>query len=348
MKELRINELKERIFKDGADFDPRIDTLPDAVIASSLRRAASFFCPCSGSMLVRPTLESLSIFEGEPDLREHVKEVLEQLVSYGDLLELTDVTAESRATKLLYSAPLSFVQRDDGSILLLGIAKDEELPLPEDIVEKIVYVGHTRQIVSGQREWSSVLCDVGFIQLSIDAWTRGPADEAPGDHIGRLNRLLAERPLSGSIPELEILDFTLPVRHYKRRWKNLTTESGTYIARRPQAYGADLWCYCEVENGDIIRFIDLPLRDDQVRGWDAAWRLQAAIDLENGNPQVYEIKEKSESKLIIRYFSPIPRWAERRLETFGIRKSNFAFSFDSTRLEEEVEFLEDRCWLRSI
>ena len=348
MKELSVNEVKEKIFREAGSLDPRIDELSDAVIATSLRRAASFFCPCSGGMLIRPVLETLAIFEEGIGLRERIKGVLEQLVSYGDLLELMDVTAESRATKLLYAAPLSFVQRHDSSILLLGIAKDEELPLPGEVVEKITYVGHTRQIVGGQSDWANLLCDLGFIQLSIEAWTKGPADEAPVDHIRRLDRVLDERSMSGSIPELEILDPRSPVRYYKKRWKRLTNESGRYIARRPQAYGADLWCYCEVENGEILKFVDLPLRDDQARGCDDAWRLQSAIDLENGVPQMYEVQEESSAKSVIRYFSPIPRWAERRLETFGVRRSAFSFVFENIRVAEETEFLKDRCWLRDV
>jgi|TARA_Y100000294_G_C8528849_1_gene326072 hypothetical protein len=299
-------------------------------------------------MLIKPVLESLSIFKSESDLRERIKDVLEQLVSYGDLLELKDVTDESRASKLLYAAPLSFVQRDDGSILLLGIAKDEWLPLPGEMVEKIIYIGHTRQVVGGQSDWSKLLSDLGLIQISIEAWTKGPADEAPGDHIKRFDRILNERSMSGSIPELEILNPRSPVRYYKKRWQRLTDESGRYIARRPQAYGANLWCYCEVQNGEVIKFVDLPLRDDQARGCDDAWRLQSAIDLENDLPQIYEVQEESPEKSVIRYFSPIPRWAERRLETFGVRRSAFSFVFENIRITEETKFLEDRCWLRDV
>ena len=121
------------------------------------------------------------------------------------------------------------------------------------------------------------------------------------------------------------------------------------VGRRAQAYGADLWCYVEVDRGIPVRFVDLPLANSVWRGCDEAWRLQAAIDCERGTPQVFRRRSGPKGTDVIDLFSPMPMWARRRWDAVGepIESSGclFSYKFRNGEVLEEVDFLKDKLWI---
>ena len=66
---------------------------------------------------------------------------------------------------------------------------------------------------------------------------------------------------SPEVPGLSLLDSVRPVKYYRGRWTGLKGHSGRFVGRRSQKYGADLWCYVQINNGTPERLIDLPLSD---------------------------------------------------------------------------------------
>ena len=65
-----------------------LDLTTVEAMASSLRRAAGFLCPCSGRTLLRAVVEPLrDLVDDFETLRNACDEVLEALVGHGDLLE---------------------------------------------------------------------------------------------------------------------------------------------------------------------------------------------------------------------------------------------------------------------
>jgi len=75
--------------------DPSIVDLSKGVaIACALRRAAAFLCPCANRTLVRAILEPFHGLYEKTELSPSVEEMLEALITHGDLLELQDATQE--------------------------------------------------------------------------------------------------------------------------------------------------------------------------------------------------------------------------------------------------------------
>ena len=78
---------------------------------------------------------------------------------------------------------------------------------------------------------------------------------------------------------------TAPVRYYKGRWREPIASDGIFVARRPQAYGAPVWCAVELADGVPQAVLDLPIDSSIAPGWDDARKLQAALDAERGSPR---------------------------------------------------------------
>ena len=105
-------------------------------------------------------------------------------------------------------------------------------------------------------------------------------NERLAQQIQEFDRLLDSAAPSREIPGLLLLDSQRPVRYYRGRWVEPASQSGRFVARRSQMYGAPLWCYAQMHDGNPEKFIDLPLARSRWHGFDEAWHLQMAIDAE--------------------------------------------------------------------
>jgi len=121
------------------------------------------------------------------------------------------------------------------------------------------------------------------------------------------------------------------------------------VARRSQAYGAQLWCYVQLLNGNPERLIDFPIDGSRWRGCDEAWRLQMAIDAQRGEPQWFRVRPGPGDMRVVEFFSPVPMWARRRWDAVGepVPSSGclFAYRMTETELAEELRFVRDVLWL---
>jgi hypothetical protein len=283
---------------------------------------------------------------------EAIETTLDAVVAHGDILEQQDFSGEGDVPRsvLLYAAPPSFVARSSGAALLLGITPDQVSPLPEEWQARIEYVGHVRRLPANVSEnLHTDLVQLGLIELSYKAWLRAPAVETPAQYLARMDALLESAAPSGEIPGLTILDSARPVRYYRGRWAGPKAQSGRFVARRSQAYGADLWCYVSLHNGHPVRFIDLPPSGSNAHGCDEAWRLQLAIDAKRGQPQVFMLSPGPAGTRLLKVFSPVPGWAIRRWDAIGesIPRSGgclFAYRLPEQEIEEELRFLGE-LWL---
>jgi hypothetical protein len=327
-------------------------TVTEAV-AASLRRVAGFLCPCSHSALIQAVMEPLSsVASDRPQFLETIENTLEAIVAYGDLLEEFEVAVVERVTRgsLLYAAPPSFVWRDSGSVLLVGIVPDHCSPLPSQLEQRIQYIGHTRRLISESSEnLRADLKQLGLVELSMDVWNRkAPPAESSTKHIQRFESML--RPNPGSLIDLKVLNYDRPTSYYVGRWEPLGNQTGRFVARRPQAYGNDLWCYVELRSGRAENLVDLPTLKSNLRGCDEGWRLQAAIDAARGQPQRFKIRSTAnQNTRVVDFFSPVPLWAQRRWDAIGepVPSSGclFSFKFSANELPQELEFMQEQLWL---
>ncbi|RJX20736.1 MAG: hypothetical protein C4575_05780 [Desulforudis sp.] len=337
--------------------DPRtLDLASVEAISGAIRRMASFLCPCTAPTLVRGVVRPLrGLVDDLDSIKGLVEETLEAIIAHGDILEHSDVERDSggKASALLYAAPASFVFRESGSVILIGVTSDQLSALPEDLEERIEYINHLRRLSPVQGEdLRSELLQLGLIEISYKDWLRAPLPETSAQHVAHLNQLLDSAQPSRDVPGLSLLDTARGVLYYRGRWVKPLTQSGRFVARRSQAYGADLWCYVKMSNGNPERLIDLPITGSRWRGCDEAWYLQMAIDAQRGEPQRFRIHPGPEDTRVIEFFSPVPMWARRRWDAIGeplvAPGCLFAYRVAEAELEEEVRFVREVLWLKEI
>lgn len=328
------------------------DAMDPAFLAALVRRSAAYLCPCSSRSLVRSVEEALrGLTLDKEQVLSSAERAVERAMLAGDLLELSQVTTDDPAAKgtWVFAAPPAFVARPSGSVFLMGVVPDEASPLPMTLTVRVSYEGPFR-ILRPQppEDLPQVMRELGLLELTHDAWFKAPRREPAAAHIARFTRDLAMLGPAGDVTGLTILDTASSPTYYRGRWTSLKNQSGNYVARRPQAYGADLWGIAQCEQGRLLKFLDFPRRNDRWRGSDIAWHLQMASDHNAGNPQRYRVR-KEDGSTYLDFFSPIPQWAERRLAVLGQPAPRnsclFSYQIAEAELPAEERFLQDYLWL---
>lgn len=330
--------------------------IDDTFLSAMLRRTAGALCPCSRAVLRAALVESLSYLDQEPTtLPARLEGLIDDLIVVGDLLELCDVTTGDKEAKetWVFAAPPSFVVRKSGSIFLTGIVPDQDGWLPENIRSRIVLSNSTRSIKPHDGEdLAAQLIGEGLSKLPEATWLKAPKTVAPSEALSKASQFLAGEQPCAPVQGLEIIDPDTKPTYYKGRWTSPKDHSGLFVARRPQEFGAALWCLAEIHSGSIKRIIDLPFRGYRWRGCDAAWHLQMAIDHERKAPQRYSLSTTDDGICRISFYSPIPLWAERRLMILGRKrqgtKSLFTFEIPNDEAANEEDFLQENLWLSPV
>jgi hypothetical protein len=331
--------------------DASLDVMSREGLAASLRRAASFMCPTSRGALTRAVVEVLSGLPGfGEEMEGEIEDLVEGLLSYGDLLELPLDDAGRNRRHIFLGAP-AWVARGPSSALLIGVRPEGAPLVSDELVPAVEYKDHARFIrTKDSRHIRELLDPEGLIELHPNQWANAPRRVSPEEVVTfYANRLQAAGP-SGEIDGVRVLDPASRVTYYKGRWRVLKArDGGRFVARRPQAFGADLWCFAEVVGGAVVKLIDLPLQSPLALGADEAWRLQAALDSIATRPQQVRIRTGSSSP-IIDFLSPVPSWMRRRLDVVGTPLHGasgalFSYLVPPNELGEEVRYLKEMMWL---
>lgn len=321
------------------------------LVKPALRRALFLLAPCSRADLTRFVAEPLAPLS---IARETVEIALEELIVYGDALEMRKLASDpwDSPSSVLRPAPPSFVQREDGTIIVLGVAGDHPSALTPDLQARVVQSGPVRVLrVSGDGELSAHLRLLGLTPLSDQAWLRTPKIETAASHHQEwVRKLESVRESASGIDALEILDPDRTPRFYAGRWREPSgTTSGVVLARRPQLYGARLWSIAQFSHGICRRLLDVYEDDERQRPCDIAWRFQAAVDALNGRPQEVRVRHVGPFSSLD-FFSPLPAFAERRLALVGVKKPGerclFSFEMDAVGVEAELAALQTNLWMR--
>jgi len=325
-------------------------------MAGCLRRAAGFLAPCSPRTLVDAVAQaSRGLVEDEREFRDDVQDTLEALLAYGDFLELEEVDPERPGgthCRLVYLAPPRFVMRHTGVALLIGTVPEEVLPLPPTMAHRVRHASYVRSLApEADEDLRQLLTELGLDEMSMERWSRAPRSEKPAQHVERCNNALDASPRSGDLPGLSLIDPALPVTYYRGRWVEATIQTGRFVARRKQRYGADRWCYVGLERGEPARSLDFPNDDPTKRGCDEAWRLQAAIDATSGTPQQFRVlRPRVSDDYVLQFFSPVPMWARRRWDAIGEPMDGgggclFAYRLPDAEIDEELSYITNELWL---
>lgn len=331
--------------------DSTIDLFSVEGLCASLRRAASFLCPASPRQIVNAVLDALAPLGVDLE-RDEVNAALDTLVGVGDLLELRQTGAR---TRLLFLGPPSYVEKQPGCFLLLGIRPSAGPILDEQSVGAVVtYEAHTRSVDLDPDTAAEVLTAAGLHRLTREQWTKAPRVEAPTSAIERVRGQLTAHRMPGQVSGLTLIDPTTPVRYYKGRWREpVDSDQGILVGRRPQAYGAPLWCVVDLADGVPQAVLDLPVDSTVAPGWDDARRLQAALDAQRGGPQVFRVRPTGhpDGDFIFDFFGPLPSWAERYLDLTGLSVSRSQGALFSYRVPDAAQgditlFLSKSLWMQ--
>ncbi|PKP85868.1 MAG: hypothetical protein CVT80_00035 [Alphaproteobacteria bacterium HGW-Alphaproteobacteria-2] len=318
------------------------------MLKPALRRAAHILAPAARSDLVRFVADPLAPFG---DQREAVNSALEEMIVYGDILAMRRQPLDDwgAPAEVLRPAPPTFVRRSNGEFIILGVAGDHPNMLSDELEKLVVEVGMVRRLPPDGGDLAAHLRLLGLAQLSEQAWLRTPQAETATAHRARWRTQLNMAPsLDHAVDGLEILDGSRDPRYYRGRWTAVAGQSGMFVARRPQLYGASLWSLVHLERGQARRLIDLYADDNRQRPCDLAWRLQAALDAERAAPQRVRIR-RTGATASLDLFSPLPAFSERRLALVATKAAGvhclYSFTLPTTRLAEEIGALQSLLWM---
>jgi hypothetical protein len=323
-------------------------------LSESLRRAASVLCPATPGEIVnsvRDALEPLDQARG-PD-RDELATLLDLLIATGDLLELRQ--SGEHASRLLYLAPPSYLTKMPGQYLLLGVRPEGRRLLNEELSGSVEREGHLRFAHLDAAAAPELLKAAGLQELRPDRWLKLPRAIAAAEYLSAFRLRLDAALAAGSVDGLEIIDTSARLNYYRGRWRSLASaDSGDFVGRRPQAYGAAAWCFARVLDGRPMQLLDLPAEDRTAFARDEAWRLQAAIDADAGSPQRYRLRSVAgeDASRVLDLFSPLPAWAARQLDFVGTPVARSSGALISYRLHDEAiapvrALLTDMLWMQA-
>jgi hypothetical protein len=319
-------------------------------LAASLRRAASFMCPTSPNRLIGAVLGAVRPLAEDGEVsREDLTELLDLMVAGGDLLELR--REEDRSVRLLYLGPPSYIEREPGTYLISGVRPFGASLVNFELASLVEREGHTRTIRIDAANAMVRLADAGLRSIERERWVGSPIVEQADSLLLRMKDRLDAAWSSGDIEGLHIVDPSTKVRYYRGRWRPPTVgDTGDFVARRPQAYGADLWCAVRLVDGVPTKLAEFPIDNPVVPGRDEAWRLQMAIDVTRGAPQQFALESfASGGAVIVKFFSPIPGFAERYLQLVGlsleVSGALFAYRVPSGAMPSLTQLLTDMLWM---
>lgn len=322
----------------------------EEVISELIRHVSYELCPCIKTKLQNAVIDLVEdLFPDNINVSIKVKEVLEELIVLGDLLELPPMEEDSVSIRaLIYLSPLKYVKINDTRILLLGI-DENVINLSEEVKQKIHPEKSLKITVNNNIK---LFEELGYYELSVNEWLKFEKYKSSSDYVNLIQQkleILPKRPekLDGII----ILDDKTGSKFYKGRWSELNSKHyGYFVARRKVLYGSDLWCYLEVKDNVVLRILDLPALEPHLRPYDEAWRLQMAIDSNSGIPQKYNIREISNTNSAIDFFSPLPSWAVRHMEVNGLKSEPqnclFTYSVNINNISNLEDFLRSNLWIQ--
>ena len=144
------------------------------VLAALIRKTASFECPCTPAVLAKSVSRLLEPICPNDTLNDIVRETVDSVTSYGDLVEARE-PSDAASNFLLYLAAPSFLQVSDGLFLLFGVTPDGEDMTPPELRQRVEAVMYSRRLaVQDPKECRDTLLQAGFESLKHDSWLRCP------------------------------------------------------------------------------------------------------------------------------------------------------------------------------
>lgn len=324
-------------------------------LAEFARHIASFECPCSERQLVGSLARYLSgtlasgLKSDTSGLNvELAGKLVDGLLDHGDLIEVTGAESNSRLIALRAPAVCALSRH---RVIVLGIVPAGSDSLPAIYRASRELKGYGRILtVQDSATVLNELHAAGYVVISEAEWVQLPDQLNAKLHLNSYTSRFKTDISVGPIEGLRVLDAERPVGHYKSRWISKPVHDGDFVARRQRQYGNEAWAFVRLLGLEPVSLIDFPTKNFTYRACDEAWHLQQAIDYLNGHPQRYRVIPLDNGGVQLRFLSPIPQWAHRRLTSLGEQVNAadclFAYCFPSAAAAaDEAHFVETRMWL---
>ena len=348
MKFASRDEIMSRTLAELRFSEPNV--VPDhELVVALLLRGLWLWAPCTRAMATTNTLRALRVFNQRQIEREIIEFALDELITSGHIVELQSrVLYDGRLMSTLFVKPPCYITLESGALAISGFGRGSREQLPEKLLTSGI-LSNSLILVSSS-DAPKILDDLeasGIKETRANLWINQPEFIEAQTRIDNISLKAAARPVS-QIEDLRLIDPASDVMYYSGRWTTQPTDDMRTIGRRPQSYGADLWCFVDY-SGKQFKFVDLPSTAELTEGRDEGWISQLAIDFINDNRQKLRVSEPNRDILRLDFFSPIPGWVERRWALYG-KKSRphgvlFSYEFEVKIGWGEVEFAEREMYL---
>ena len=323
----------------------------ELIIYNIIRKLAVIHSPCSINLLKNKLKEQTDVLFNDLEIGYDLEEYIQDIVSYGDLLELSDVLVKNGNNypkNTLFLSQNKFIRYSEKEFYLLGISNENEFPFNTDFEKLVTYSGPAKILtLENERDIETLKEKFGFSELPKEYWLNLPKEEIK-DYYSFALKELKNSPNEITIENLEIFSH-YNTNNYRKRKKLLENETGIFVCKKSHTFGSQMWGLIKTDNGKILNFIELPFKKNiknNIRACDEAWRLNCAIDMENKFPQKYKILDDKLNKKWIQFFSPVPKWVERKLIIQGgekrksFNKSLYSISTSENNLKNDKLFLK--------
>lgn len=321
-----------------------------ALLAELCRYRASFRAPCSRAALKRDVTQCIAPLVSVA-ASESLDDIIDALLVAGDLVEVrSDLDSREAVPILLHLGAPQFIPVTGLMCILVGIEPDGREILPRAMLEAIERRGHLRLLPTddGSRT-ASELTKLGLTELAFDRWARGPQTMEAQRLIAEYNSRLTQAPKGGDMPDLTVISPRAPVGYYKGRWTTPKGITGSTIARRPQQYGAPVWCYVKLVDGHCEHVLDLGM--GEWPGCDEAWWLLAASRRGRRTAQQFRTYPANAREIVISVQCPLPQWVQRWFQAIGESAEGKVEGLLSYRVatehsDEAKQRLREALWMR--
>ena len=344
---------------------PATDTASDVSLPligqSSSSRAAHILAPCPRHELERARTVPVAprdYFSDPEQLASRTADALDALLAYGDILEMQPprrMMSGLVSPLVVRPAPPAFVARKVGSMIILGVAGDEITP-PIERDEQAPCMAWRTPILApeGPEPLGPFLKELGLIELFqkrpgyvypplkarraiARAWVHRLADAAPASIIEGLQVLDTRKS-----PTFLFRSLGRTAQH--RQWR-------MHIGRRPQRYGAPLWCLVDLVGRAFLIGSLILLYAASVNGTpcDLAWRIQMAMDVLEPARRSAPASDTKITKLYLTSFHRYPLGQSAKLavvgERIGPHRSFLSYMLPPSEVDEIIQFMHDYLWI---
>ncbi|WP_156481313.1 hypothetical protein, partial [Herbaspirillum rubrisubalbicans] len=239
-----------------------------------VRKVCASQCPLPRRNLIKISKQLLEHLGGNSsDIYAEIEDAVEGLFEAGDLVELTKAGGddEDYAAEWVFLSPLAYTIRESGRIYIVGATTCDTHVLPASIASSLIYNGPYRYLANPDSDNQDILSSIGLRSISSSHW-HSPSTVLNAEQViqqaqKRLNTSTSSEATYGVKIISPFVSFD---QSYKSRLVAPTIETGFFVGRRPASFGNEHWCFFQMINGSVVKFVDLPLKNNCERACDAA------------------------------------------------------------------------------